>query len=134
MKYMFKTFLPILMILLQTSVLAAGIWDIFLTTDKSLDEQLKFFDKISTCTVYKYHAEPSGIYEIYGKRNGACALKWTLADCNFPDGIYQEFAKVQKQRIYDKFLWQKSGILIDLKDKNYRYLYDTGNKYCRVNY
>ena len=130
MKSIYKTFLPILMILLQTSVLAVGIWDIFLTTDKSLEEQLKFFEKISTCTPYKYHAEPSGIYEIYGKRNGACALKWTFADCNFPEGVYQEFAKVQSHRAIERSTRYAHKQFMEVKDKEYRYLYEMGNLYC----
>lgn len=115
-------------------VFAVGIWDIFLTTDKSLEEQLKFFEKISTCTPYKYHAEPSGIYEIYGKRNGACALKWTFADCNFPEGVYQEFANVQRHRAIERSTRYTNKQFMEVKDKEYRYLYEIGNLYCRFNY
>lgn len=113
---------------------AENIFDILITNDKNIENKILFLDKLQECKPYKYHAEPSGIYLVNGVKNQACVVKWTLADCNFPEGVYQEFARVQKQRIADKVLWMQSGILIDLKDKNYRYLYDTGNKYCKMNY
>lgn len=115
-------------------VFAVGVWDVFLTTDKSLDEQLKFLDKLNTCEPYKYHAEPSGIYEIYGKRNKACALKWTIAECNFPEGVYQKFAEIQKHRAIERSDRYRKGQFIEIKDEEYRYLYETGNEYCIFRY
>lgn len=123
-----------LLVILILPCNAENIFDILITNDKNIENKILFLDKLEECKPYKYHAEPSGIYVVNGISNKACAVKWTLADCNFPEGVYQEFAKVQKQRIADKVLWMRNGILIDLKDKNYRYLYDTGNKYCKMNY
>lgn len=111
-------------------VQAGTIWDIFLTNDKNLEEQLQFFEKIETCSPYKYHAMPSGVYEVYGKRNKACALKWTIVDCNFPEGVYQEFAKIQKHRAIERSERYRNRQFIELKDREYRELLNIGNTYC----
>jgi len=123
-----------LLIFLPTSVFAVGIWDIFLTTDKNLEEQLKFLDKLQSCTPYKYHAEPTGMYEVYGKRNKACALKWTIVECNFPEGVYQEFSEIQKHRAIERSDRYREGKFIELKDREYRELLNIGNTYCTNSY
>ncbi len=117
-------------LLICLPVFSVGVWDIFLTTDKNLEEQLQFLDKLHSCTPYKYHAEPAGIYEIRGKNNRACSVKWTIAECNFPEGVYQEFAKVQRNRAIERSARYRDKQFMEVKDKEYRYLYEMGNLYC----
>ena len=115
-------------------VRAENPYEFILTNNKEIEAKMLFLDKLTVCENHKYHAEPGGIYEIYGKANNACHLKWTLADCNFPEGVYQEFARVQKHRTIERLLRLEVGLRNEFKDKNYRYLLQTGNKYCSVSY
>ena len=119
---------------IHKSVLAAKPFELAITNDKDTEARLRFMDKLYACENYKYHAEPSGIYEINGKINNACNVKWTIATCDFPEGVYQEIAKVQKHRITERVQRHKNGIVAELNDKEYRYLLEVGNKYCIVQY
>lgn len=111
---------------------AAEIFDIFITNDKQLEGYLKFFDKLETCTKYEYNAERVGLYQIYGKNNNTCHVKWTFADCYLPEGIYQKFADIQEDRAIKRNAKIKKGIMIEDKDKDYRFLYQIGNQYCQI--
>ena len=110
---------------------AENIFDFYVTNDKEIEAKLMFLDKLSTCTPYKYHAVPSGIYEIRGNKNTYCDVKWTIVNCNFPNGVYQKFADIQKFRTIERVNRQKNGVMEELRDKNYRYLINTGNKCCQ---
>ena len=112
-----------------------NLFDFYVTNDKEIEARILFWDNLSTCTPYKYHAIPSGVYEIQGKRlNQACAVRWTIVDCTFPDGVYQKFADVQKFRTIQRVNRQNNGVMEELRDKNYRYLLRTGNTYCQNRY
>ena len=113
---------------------AENIFDFYVTNDKEIEARLLFLDNLSSCTPYKYHAVPAGVYEIQGKRNRACAVRWTIVDCAFPEGVYQKFADVQKFRTLQRVSRQRNGVMDELRDKNYRYLLRTGNTYCQNRY
>lgn len=131
-------FLNLIIILLASICLstnAENIFDSYVTNDKEVEAKMLFLDNLSTCTEYKYHAVPSGIYEIRGKNNNSsCNVKWTIVNCTFPNGVYQKFADVQRFRTIERVNRQKNGIMEELQDKNYRYLINTGNLYCQNNY
>lgn len=95
---------------------------------------MEFLDKLSICEKYKYHADGTGIYQIFGKLNNACKVKWTIVDCNFPEGVYQEFSQVQKRKTLARYNRFQEGKTMEIKDKDYRYLLYTGNKYCQNNF
>ncbi len=113
---------------------AENIFDFYITNDKEINARMLFLDNLSTCTPYKYHAMPNGVYEIRGKQNRACSVRWTIVDCAFPEGVYQKFADVQKFRTMERVHRQKNGVMEELLDKNYRYLLETGNTYCQNRY
>ena len=104
------------------------------TNDKDLQAKLEFLDKLSVCEKHKYQEDGIGSYEIFGKQNQACKVKWTLVDCKFPEGVYQEFSEVQKKRIIDKYNNIQDKYYIEIEDADYRYLYNTGNKFCTNRY
>ena len=104
------------------------------TNDKDLQAKLEFLDKLSVCEKHKYQEDGIGSYEIFGKQNQACKVKWTLVDCKFPEGVYQEFSEVQKKRIIDKYNNIQDKYYIEIEDADYRYLYNTGNKFCSNRY
>lgn len=117
------------------SAQSENLFDFYVTNDKEIQARMLFFDNLSTCTPYKYNPIPSGVYEVKGKNmNQACAVRWTIVDCNFPDGVYQKFADVQKFRTMQRVNRQKNGVMEELRDKNYRYLLQTGNTYCQNRY
>lgn len=124
----------ILLTISNISVFANNTFDLMITNNVDLQERLKFFDNLYECLPFKYHAQPSGIYEIYGKNTNICSVKWSLVHCNFPRNIYPEFAKIQKKRTIQRVERYAKGIMIEVKDKDYRYLYEIGNKYCTFNY
>lgn len=126
----------IISIILTTalSTYAIETFQFIATTNKDLENKLKFIDKLSVCEKYKYHADGSGNYEIFGKKNNACKVKWTIVDCNFPEGIYQEFSKIQKEKTLERYTRFQEGKAMEIKDKNYRYLLNTGNLYCQNNF
>ena len=104
------------------------------TNDKDLQAKVEFLDKLSVCEKHKYQEDGIGSYEIFGKQNQACKVKWTLVDCKFPEGVYQEFSEVQKKRIIDKYHNIQDKYYIEIEDADYRYLYNTGNKFCTNRY
>lgn len=111
------------------------IFDFYITNDKEIEARILFLDNLSTCTPYKYKSIPSGIYEVKGKNlNQSCAVRWTIVDCNFPNGVYQKFADIQKFRTIQRVNREKNGVMEELRDKNYRYLLQTGNTYCQNRY
>ena len=111
-----------------------NIFDFYVTNDKEIEAKMLFLDNLYNCNPYKYHAVPNGIYEIRGKYNRACYVRWTVVDCTFPEGVYQQFAQVQKFRTMERSHRQSNGIMEELRDKNYRYLLKTGNTYCQNRY
>ena len=111
---------------------ASDIFDIFITNDKQLDGYLTFFDNLYYCKEHTFNAEKVGSYQIYGKNNRTCHVKWTFADCNFPEGIYQKIAEIQKHKAIERNDRIKKGIMIEIKDKEYRELYQIGNIYCKI--
>lgn len=113
---------------------AQEVFDFYVTNDKDVEAKLIFLENLSTCTPYKYHAVPSGIYEVKGKQNTYCNVKWTIVNCTFPNGVYQKFANVQKFRTMERLNRQRNGVMEELRDKNYRYLINTGNLYCQNDY
>lgn len=113
---------------------ANNAFDLAVTNNIDLQNRLKFFDNLYDCIPYRYIAQPSGYYEIYGKYNEICHIKWTLANCNFPKNVYQDFAKIQKKCTLERLERLSKGYRIELKDKDYRYLYQVGNKYCFIKY
>ena len=104
------------------------------TNDKDLQAKVEFLDKLSVCEKHKYQEDGIGSYESFGKQNQACKVKWTLVDCKFPEGVYQEFSEVQKKRIIDKYNNIQDKYYIEIEDADYRYLYNTGNKFCTNRY
>lgn len=104
------------------------------TSDKDLQAKLDFLDKLSICEKHKYQEDGIGSYEIFGKQNQACKVKWTLVDCNFPEGVYQEFSNVQKKRVVERYNNFQDKYYIEIEDADYRYLYNTGNKFCTNRY
>lgn len=104
------------------------------TSDKDLQAKLDFLDKLSICEKHKYQEDGIGSYEIFGKQNQACKVKWTLVDCNFPEGVYQEFSNVQKKRVVERYNNIQDKYYIEIEDADYRYLYNTGNKFCTNRY
>ena len=123
-----------LTIILNANVVASDTFDLIITNNVDLKERLKFFDNLYECLPFKYHVQSSGIYEIYGKNNNICSVKWSLVYCNFPKNVYPEFAKIQKKRTIDRAERYAKGLRVELKDKDYRYLYQIGNKYCTFHY
>lgn len=104
------------------------------TSNKDLQAKLEFLDKLSVCEKHKYQEDSIGSYEIFGKQNQACKVKWTLVDCNFPEGVYQEFSSVQKKRVVERYNNIQDKYYIEIEDADYRYLYNTGNKFCTNRY
>lgn len=104
------------------------------TSNKDLQAKLEFLDKLSVCEKHKYQEDSIGSYEIFGKQNQACKIKWTLVDCNFPEGVYQEFSNVQKKRVVERYNNFQDKYYIEIEDADYRYLYNTGNKFCTNRY
>ena len=104
------------------------------TSNKDLQAKLEFLDKLSVCEKHKYQEDSIGSYEIFGKQNQACKVKWTLVDCNFPEGVYQEFSNVQKKRVVERYNNFQDKYYIEIEDADYRYLYNTGNKFCTNRY
>ncbi len=104
------------------------------TNDKDLQAKLEFLDKLSVCEKHKYQEDSIGSYEIFGKQNQACKVKWTLVDCKFPEGVYQEFSNVQKKRVVERYNNFQDKYYIEIEDADYRYLYNTGNKFCTNRY
>lgn len=104
------------------------------TSDKDLQAKLVFLDKLSICEKHKFQEDGIGSYEIFGKQNQACKVKWTLVDCNFPEGVYQEFSNVQKKRVVERYNNFQDKYYIEIEDADYRYLYNTGNKFCTNRY
>jgi len=109
-------------------------FEFILTNNKEIENQMIFLDKLETCTPHLYHAEPSGIYQIIDKVNNTCYFKWTMAECYFPFAVSKEFARVQRHRIIERAARLDAGYREELKDRNYRYLLYTGNKYCKIRY
>ena len=116
------------------SAYALETFQFLATTNNDLESKMEFLDKLSICEKYKYHTDGTGIYQIFGKLNNACKVKWTIVDCNFPEGVYQEFSKVQKRKTLDRYNRFQEGKTMEIKDKDYRYLLYTGNKYCQNNF
>ena len=104
------------------------------TSDKDLQAKLNFLDKLDICEKHKYQEDGVGSYEILGKQNKACKVKWTLVDCYFPEGVYQEFSQVQKKRVIERYNNRLDKHYIEVEDKNYRYIVNTGNLYCQNRY
>lgn len=104
------------------------------STNKDLQAKLTFLDKISTCEKFKYQEDGVGSYEVFGKQNNACKIKWTLVDCNFPEGVYQEFSNVQKKRVVERYNNWLDKYYIEIENKDYRFLVNTGNLYCKNRY
>lgn len=129
---MYTKFLLLLCFLICTPCKAADTFEIFITNNIQLEGYLKFFDKLNNCTAYNFNAEHAGPYKIFGKNNGACHVKWTFADCYFPNGIYQKVAEIQQHRAIERNENIKKGILIENKDREYRELYQIGNQYCKI--
>lgn len=134
-KYIKPIFFILFFIIICLSSKAENIFDFYVTNDKEVEAKLLFLENLSTCTPYKYHATPNGIYEIRGKINNAsCDVKWTIVNCTFPNGVYQKFADIQSFRTIERANRQRNGIMEELKDKNYRYLINIGNQYCQNSY
>lgn len=134
-KYIKPIFFILLLIIICLSSKAEDVFDFYVTNDKEVEAKLLFLENLSTCTPYKYHATPNGIYEIRGKINKtSCDVKWTIVNCTFPNGVYPKFADIQSFRTIERANRQRNGIMEELKDKNYRYLINTGNQYCQNNY
>lgn len=104
------------------------------TSDKDLQAKLNFLDKLDICEKHKYQEDGVGSYEIFGKQNKACKVKWTLVDCYFPEGVYQEFSQVQKKRVIERYNNRLDKHYIEVEDKDYRYIVNTGNLYCQNRY
>ena len=92
------------------------------TSNQDLQAKLDFLDKLSICQQHKYQEDGVGSYEIFGKQNKACKVKWTLVDCYFPEGVYQEFSQVQKKRVIERYNNRLDKHYIEVEDKNYRYI------------
>ena len=103
-------------------------------SEKDLQAKLNFLDKLDICEKHKYQEDGVGSYEIFGKQNKACKVKWTLVDCYFPEGVYQEFSQVQKKRVIERYNNRLDKHYIEVEDKNYRYIVNTGNLYCQNRY
>ena len=132
-----KLFITIIFFVLCLVALKCYAFDNFYlvaTCDKDLQAKLEFLDKLSICEKHKYQEDSIGSYEIFGKQNQACKVKWTLVDCNFPEGVYQEFSNVQKKRVVERYNNFQDKYYIEIEDADYRYLYNTGNKFCTNRY
>lgn len=132
-----RMFVKITLLLLCFVILkcyAKETFQFFATSNKDLQAKLEFIDKLSTCEKHKYQQDGAGSYEIFGKQNKACKVKWTLVDCNFPEGVYEEFSTVQKRKILERYNNFLNGKTIEIEDRDYRYLFNTGNKYCTNRY
>ena len=130
-------FAPITLLILCFIVLkcyAFANFYLVATNDKDLQAKLEFLDKLSVCEKHKYQEDSIGSYEIFGKQNQACKVKWTLVDCKFPEGVYQEFSNVQKKRVVERYNNFQDKYYIEIEDADYRYLYNTGNKFCTNRY
>lgn len=128
----FIVFLSVLFVLPAFS--EGNFFEFVLTNNKEIENQMLFLDKLETCTPHLYHAEPAGIYQIIDKVNNTCYFKWTMAECYFPPAVSKEFARVQRHRIIERAERLDAGYREELKDRNYRYLLYTGNKYCKIRY
>ena len=124
----------IIFMLILSSCFATELFQFVATNNKDLENKLQFLDKLSTCEKYKYQEDGVGSYEIFGKINNACKVKWTLVDCNFPEGVYQEVSTIQQKRVIDRYNNRKDKYYIEIEDKDYRFLYNTGNLYCQNRY
>ena len=113
---------------------ALANFSLIATSDKDLQAKLNFLDKLDICEKHKYQEDGVGSYEIFGKQNKACKVKWTLVDCYFPEGVYQEFSQVQKKRVIERYNNRLDKHYIEVEDKNYRYIVNTGNLYCQNRY
>ena len=132
-----KLFITMTFFVLCLVVLKCYAFDNFhlvATSNQDLQAKLDFLDKLSICQKHKYQEDGIGSYEIFGKQNQACKVKWTLVDCNFPEGVYQEFSSVQKKRVVERYNNIQDKYYIEIEDADYRYLYNTGNKFCTNRY
>ena len=116
------------------SVWAVETFQFIATNNKDLESKMEFLDKLSTCDKHKYHADGSGDFQIFGKVNNVCKVNWSIVECNFPEGIYQKFAKVQKEKTLQRYDNRLAGYFIEIEDSNYHYLFNTGNLYCKNRY
>lgn len=123
-----------LLIVCAIKVFALETFQFFATNNKDLEKKLEFLDKLSICEKFKYQEDGIGSYEIFGKVNNACKLKWTLVDCNFPEGVYQEFSNVQKKRTLERYDNRLNKYYIEIENKDYRYIVNKGNLYCQNRY
>ena len=123
-----------LLIVCAIKVFAIATFQFFATNNKDLEKKLEFLDKLSICEKFKYQEDGIGSYEIFGKVNNACKLKWTLVDCNFPEGVYQEFSNVQKKRTLERYDNRLNKYYIEIENKDYRYIVNKGNLYCQNRY
>lgn len=123
-----------LLIVCAIKVFAIETFQFFATNNKDLEKKLEFLDKLSICEKFKYQEDGIGSYEIFGKVNNACKLKWTLVDCNFPEGVYQEFSNVQKKRTLERYDNRLNKYYIEIENKDYRYIVNKGNLYCQNRY
>lgn len=124
----------ILLIVCAIKVFALETFQFFATNNKDLEKKLEFLDKLSICEKFKYQEDGIGSYEIFGKVNNTCKLKWTLVDCNFPEGVYQEFSNVQKKRTLERYDNRLNKYYIEIENKDYRYIVNKGNLYCQNRY
>lgn len=120
--------------LLTLSSFALSSFQLVATSNKDLQNKLTFLDKLEICEKHKFQEDGVGSYEIFGKQNKACKVKWTLVDCYFPEGVYQEFSQVQKKRIIERYNNRLDKHYIEVEDKDYRYIVNTGNLYCQNRY
>ena len=123
-----------LLIVCAIKVFVIETFQFFATNNKNLEKKLEFLDKLSICEKFKYQEDGIGSYEIFGKVNNACKLKWTLVDCNFPEGVYQEFSNVQKKRTLERYDNRLNKYYIEIENKDYRYIVNKGNLYCQNRY
>ena len=123
-----------LLIVCAIKVFVIETFQFFATNNKDLEKKLEFLDKLSICEKFKYQEDGIGSYEIFGKVNNACKLKWTLVDCNFPEGVYQEFSNVQKKRTLERYDNRLNKYYIEIENKDYRYIVNKGNLYCQNRY
>lgn len=124
----------LLLIVCAIKVFAIETFQFFATSNKDLEKKLEFLDKLSICEKFKYQEDGIGSYEIFGKVNNTCKLKWTLVNCNFPEGVYQEFSNIQKERTLERYDNRLNKYYIEIENKDYRYIVNTGNLYCQNRY
>ena len=129
-----KYILIFISLLLALSSFALSSFQLVATNNKDLQNKLMFLDKLELCEKYKFQEDGVGSYEIFGKQNKACKVKWTLVDCYFPEGVYQEFSNIQKKRVIERYNNRLDKYYIENEDKDYRYIVNTGNAYCQNRY